>query len=331
MNEPGIPAPLYVSTSAPPPPGSLTFGQILDRIFRLMRSNFRLFVGIAAAPATAILALYAVMIATFLSILRLPYAHRPPQLPPMMGWMFFAIFLFDLLLIVIYALYEPAASYAALQANAGVKATIGEAWAVAWHKAGRYIWLAILRSLIVALPIMVLAGLIGGTVAYSFVHAKANGDPWVFVSVFPFLMLLYLGAIVYAVLVMLRIVLAVPACVAENVSAWAAIRRSNQLTCGARGRIFLLGLLLYAFAYVAMMLLELVVFFFVAIGMLVAGLAHITMVPWGLVGIGVLAVIVLCAFFVFTACISAVCSTAIVVVYHDQRLRKESSTPAHGA
>jgi hypothetical protein len=55
------------------------------------------------------------------------------------------------------------------------------------------------------------------------------------------------------------------------------------------------------------------------------------MVPWGCVGIGILAVIALCAFFVFAACISAVYSTAIVVVYHDQRLRKESSTPPLGA
>jgi hypothetical protein len=182
-----------------------------------------------------------------------------------------------------------------------------------------------------ALPIVVLEGLIGGIIAYSFVHGKGNCDPRVIVTVFPFLMLLYLGSIVYAILILLRIVLAVPACVAENLSAWASIRRSNQLTQGARGRIFLLGLLLYAFAYIAMMALELVVFFFVAIGMLVAGVAHVTMVPWGCVGIGILAVIALCAFFVFTACILAVYSTAIVVVYHDQRLRKESCTPASGA
>jgi hypothetical protein len=330
MNGPDIPAPLYGSTSAPPPPGSLTFGQILDRIFQLMRSNFRLFVSIAAAPAAGVIAFYALTIATVLSFVR-PWQHRtPPEFHPPMGLML-PIFLFYLLMLAVYALYEPAASYAALQANAGVKATFGQAWAVAWRKAGRYIWLFVLRALIVALPIMVFAGSMAGTVAYSFVHAKGNVDPRVIVSVFPLLLLLYLASLVYAVLVMLRIVLAVPACVAENLSAWTAIRRSNRLTYGARGRIFLLGLLLYAFAYIAVMLLELVVFFFVAVGMLVAGLAHLAMVPWGFVGIGILAVIALCAFFVFVACISAVSCTAIVVVYHDQRLRKESGAPASAA
>jgi hypothetical protein len=147
MDEPGIPAPLYISTSAPPPPGALTFGQILDRIFHLMRSNFRLFVGIASVPAAGIAAFYALMIAAVLSVVK-PW-QQPTSIPALstMCWILGVVFIFYLLLMAIYALYEPAASYAALQANAGVNATFRQAWAVAWHKAGRYIWLSILRLL----------------------------------------------------------------------------------------------------------------------------------------------------------------------------------------
>jgi hypothetical protein len=331
MNEPGIPAPLYISTAAPLPPGALTFGQILDRIFHLMRSNFRLFVGIASAPAAGMAVFNALMMAAMLLIVKPWHPQIPPPIFPMMGWFFAAVFLFDLLILVIFALYEAAASYAALQANAGITVTIGQSWAAAWRKAGRYIWLAILRALIVALPIMIVAGLIAGSAVYAVMRSKSGCVPQTFFTVFPLLMLLDLGAVVYAILIMLRILLAVPACVAENLTAWRSICRSNQLTQGARGRIFLLGLVLYAIVYVAVMVLELAIFSIVAVAVLVGAVVHLTMVPWGWTGIGILAVVFVCALWLWSACIWAVYSAAIVVVYHDQRLRKESSTPAPAA
>ena len=131
MNEPGTPSPVYAPTAAPWPPGALTFGQILDRIFHLMRSNFRLFVGIASAPAACFIVFYALLIATMLRIFKPWHPQALPAAFPMMGWFFAAIFVFYLLILLVCALYEPAASYAALQANAGVKVTIGQAWAVA--------------------------------------------------------------------------------------------------------------------------------------------------------------------------------------------------------
>ena len=331
MNEPGIPAPVYISTAAPLPPGALTFGQILDRIFHLMRSNFRLFVGIAAVPSAGMVVLYALMMAAMLWIVKPWHPQMPPHVFPMMGWFFAAAVLFDLLILVIYALYEAAASYAALQANARVKVTFGQSCAFAWRKAGRYIWLAILRAVIVALPIMIIASLVAGSAVNAMMRSKGGFYPQAFFTVFPLLMLLDLGAIVYAILIMLRIVLAVPACVAENLSAWKSICRSNQLTQGARGRIFLLGLVLYAIVYVAVLALELAIFFIVAVGVLMGTLAHLAMVPWGWMGIGILALVFVCALWLWSACIWAVYSAAIVVLYHDQRLRKESSTPAPAA
>jgi len=328
MNGPGIPVPQYLSTAAPLPPGALTFGQLLDRIFSLMRSNFRLFVGIAAVPVAGMAAFYALIIAIVVAVIR-PWQHpEPAEILPMLGRMFAAVFVVYLLLMVIYALYEAAGSYAALQANAGVRVTFGQSWAMAFRKAGRYIWLAILRTLIVGLPIMVVAGLIAGTVASWIVHAKGNPDPIVILRVFPLFALLYLGSAVYAILILLRIVLAVPACVAENRTAWASICRSNQLTRGARGRIFLLGLLLYAITYVAMMAVELVVYLFVILALAVGAVAHLTIDPWGFVGIGILVVIFLCGLFAVMASIAALYCTAIVAVYHDQRLRNESIAAA---
>jgi hypothetical protein len=64
---------------------------------------------------------------------------------------------------------------------------------------------------------------------------------------------------------------------------------------------------------------------------LVGAVAHLPMVPWGWTGIGILAAVLVCALWLWSACIWAVYSAAIVVIYHDQRLRKESTSPAPAA
>ncbi len=327
MSEQGFPSP-----SVPPAPatvaaprGPMTFGQILDRIFQLMRANWRLFVGIALAPATGIIAYYAVVIAAFFPVLRPLILQQPPRLSLMtIAWFAVTYVLGIVLMVVIYALYEPAAVYAALEANTGTRVTFGKAWGVAWNKAGRYIWLAILRALIVALPIMVFGGVIAGTVGLSLARGQSGVSPSAMIMLFPLLMLFYLGAMVYAVLVMLRLVLAVPACVAEDVSAWTAIRRSNQLTYGVKGRIFLLALLMYAIAYAAFLVVEMVILFLGAIATIAGMALHLAMVPWGYAGIGVAAFVFACAYLLWFAAIAGAYSTLFAVVYQDQRLRLEA-------
>ena len=331
MSEQGFPSPSVppAPASVAAPRGPMTFGQILDRIFQLMRANWRLFVGIALAPAAGIIAYYAVVIAAFFPALKPLILQQQPHLSLMtMVWFAVTYVLGIVLMVVIYALYEPAAVYAALEANAGTRVTIGKAWAVAWRKAGRYIWLAILRALIVMLPIMVFGGVIAGTVGISLARGQGGSNPYAMIMLFPLLMLFYVGAMVYAVLVMLRLVLAVPACVAEDVSAWTAIRRSNQLTYGAKGRLFLLALLMYAIAYAAFLVVEMAIFFVGAIAVLVGMALHLTMAPWGYIGIGVAAVVFACAYLLWMACIAAAYSTLFALVYQDQRLRMEGVAAA---
>ncbi len=57
---------------------------------------------------------------------------------------------------------------------------------------------------------------------------------------------LFMLALVYGVLMSLRYSLAMPACVVEDLPAAGAIKRSIDLSQGSRGRIFVLGLLVYA-------------------------------------------------------------------------------------
>lgn len=328
MNDPGVPAPVPLPYAAGLPPGALTFGQILDRIYHLARSNFRLFASIAAVPAACMAIFYAVMVAAMLLLVK-PWQQQPAHLALRgTAWLFAAEFFCYLPLLVIYALYEAAGNYAALQANAGVKTTFAESWAMAWRRAGRYIWLAILRTLVVALPILAIGGLVGGSIALTALRAKGSFDPTAILALIPLFLLLYLVAMVYATLAMLRLILAVPACVAEDLGTWSSICRSNKLTEGSRGRIFLLGLVVYAVLYAACLVLEVVILVFVAIAVLVAVLAHPAMVPWGWIGIGALALVILGVLFAITVLACIAYSSTTAVIYHDQRLRNESTAPA---
>jgi hypothetical protein len=307
----------------------MTFGQILDRLLQLMRANWRLIVGISLVPGAGIIFYFGVMFAAFFPALKPVILKQQPNLSPMtFVWLVPAYILGMIVMIVISALYEPAAAYAALKANTGMRVTFGNAWAVAWSNAGRYIWLSLLRALIVMLPILVFGAVFVGSVGLSLVHGRVGTNSSAMIGFFPLIVLFYLGAMVYAVLVMLRLVLAVPVCVAEDLSAWRSIRRSNQLTHGAKGRIFLLALLMYAIAYAAFLVAEMVIFFLGAIVALAGMLLHLTMAPWGYIGIGVGAVVFLCAYLFWIALIAGAYQTMFAVVYQDQRLRLEGAAAA---
>ena len=311
------------------PRGAKTFGQILDRLLQVMRPNWRLIVGIALVPGAGIVAYFAVMFAAFFPVLKPIMLHQTLGFSPLaMVWLFAAYILGIFLVILISALYEPAAAYAALNANTGTRVTFGSAWAVAWSNAGRYIWLAILRALIVMAPIVVFGALFVGSVVLSLAHGRVGSNSSAMIAIFPLILLYYLGAMVYAILVMLRLVLAVPACVAEDVSAWKSLCRSNRLTHGAKGRIFLLALLIYAIGYAAFLVVEMVIFFLGAMVALAGMLLHLPMAPWGYVGIGVGAVVFLCAYLFWLALIAGAYQTLFAMVYQDQRLRLEEPAAA---
>jgi hypothetical protein len=339
MNEPGSPSPLPPSSLQPSEPGAsapvpqprgpMSFGQALDRVFHLMRANFGLFVGTAIVPALVCVVLYVPLVAAMIWTVKPWHPQGQPQASPLtMGWLGAAIFVVAMLMVVIFALYQPAGSFAALEADKGTRVTVGAAWAVAWGKAGRYIWLMILRTLIVMLPIVIFGALLVGGMALTGVVGHDHGDPKRWLAMLPIIMLLYLGSIVYAILIMLRLALAVPACVAENASAWTSIRRSNKLTHGAKGRIFLLALVMYAIVYAAFLVFELAMALLAALGLLVGVLLHLTLAPWGFIGIGVLGIVFLCALLLYMACVWAAYNTVFAVIYHDQRLCMEGVAPA---
>ena len=136
--------------------------------------------------------------------------------------------------------------------------------------------------------------------------------------------------IVYCILLMLRFAVAFPASVEEGLTAWAALQRSAKLTKKAKGRIFLVLLVVYAVMYAVNLLFMLIFVLLAAIGAGVAMLAHVTQgspaffILIGLAVLGYLLVLVACTMFAYAAY-----STTLAVLYHDQRLRKDGLLPHH--
>ena len=159
-------APSVPVSVSPILPASLTFGQLLDRVFRLVRTNFKLFMGSASVPTASMVVLYALMLAAILSLVNPFHPQNPPHIDPATSIGLSVVMLLSCIpFMLVYALYEAATSHAALQADLSIRVTVREAWARAWDKAGRYTWLMVLRILAVMAPIALLGLLVGGGTA----------------------------------------------------------------------------------------------------------------------------------------------------------------------
>jgi hypothetical protein len=108
----------------------------------------------------------------------------------------------------------------------------------------------------------------------------------------------------------LRYSLAVPACVVEELPATPAIKRSIELSEGSRGRIFVLGLLVYAVRAVLGLL-----FGFPMIALALKHPGQPLPLPW--------MILAQLGSFVISALIGPIYSTGLTLFYYDQRIRKE--------
>ncbi len=314
----------------PAPSVPMTFGQILDRTYQVMRANFRLFLCIAAIPAGALFLIFAPVVVFMLIATGPQLQGQIATLPAFPVYLLAIVMPISYVaLFVVFALYLPAASYAVTQADLGIRVTFTEAYAVAWRRFGRYLWLMILGALYVIVP--VLASVLVIVLGAILLHASAGEStgPGAALVLIPLGVLLYFAALVYSILIMLRFSLAYPACVVEGLPAWPSLKRSGRLTEGAKGRIFLVLLIVYALTYIVSLACIAVFCAVALIGAMAAILAHVTVgstasfVLIGLAVLGYLLVIVAASLFSYAAY-----TTALGVLYHDQRLRKDGPAAA---
>lgn len=307
----------------------MSIGQILDRVYRLVRGYWRLILGTAIVPSVAVMApIFLVMAWWFIILLPSISSHSGamPHIP-----VYFPLFVISLNLIFvpIYAFYAPAGVYVAIQANLGVRVTVRQAYSVAWRQYGRYLWLMVLGFLYILIPLAVVVLLIGGGALLLLHGAQPDSMPAAFFLLIPAGILAYFGVLVYSILILLRFAVAFPAAVAEDLPARAALRRSTGLTCGARGRIFVVLLVVYLCVYFASLAFMIAVGLIVSICALAALAAHVAVGSAAFYTLIVLAGLVyILTMTVYAAAIYAAMATALGVIYHDQRWRKEGVFPS---
>lgn len=321
MNDAPLSAPLPIL-------GSLTFGQTLDRVFHLLRSRFGLLVGVAAWPVLAVLGLTAAGFGVFLALFGFhPLAPIPPV--AQIVYIVSAALLLSIVSLLVYALYLPAASFASVQADREATVTVRQSYQVACRNYARSLWLMILIGLYIAIPVAVFALLIGGALALIRFAAIAGPGHTAAFLLIPLIALLYIAIFVYSVFITVRFSAAYPACVTEQLTARASLRRSAFLTRGNRWRILGVFAICYAAAYALNLVVIALYAVVVVLGAVVAAtVAHIGQnSPAFLVLLtlaGLAYVIVICACMIFSY---AVCTVALGVLYNDLLRRKTPLPP----
>ncbi|HVC47234.1 MAG TPA: hypothetical protein VND90_08290 [Terracidiphilus sp.] len=293
----------------------LTLGEILDRTAQLYRENFLLFAGIAAVYSGILLVLGLMQIGVD-EILRAEHVEQS------MRWVIWAAACVSAVVAFIFAGAAVAANNRAVGwLHLGQPATIRGAYGSILPQIGRYLWLMTITAVMVWLPfglvygsylgvILLYAGpkgLIGRTGVPVMPMDSHATMVFLTATVVFFLLLIPVG--VYTAIMALRYSLAVPACVVENVKARQSIRRSIALSKGARGRIFLLFLLVASVDIGLVMITQML--------FLVSVLKHHGALPvWERVAQQLVA-------FLTNTFVGPILATGLTLFYYDQRVRKE--------
>jgi hypothetical protein len=283
----------------------MTLGEILDRTAQLYRTNFLLFAGIYAVYAGVVLVLNLAQIGLTSMLKGLALTVWVPVL---LGF----IAVIEVLFLIIFAGAVIAAiNRAVAWVHLGEPATIRGAYMSTLPQLGRYIWLMILTTFFICAPLVLLLILIP-LVIFTVPGLSPGGfgsEVLEGLAIFV-LVLFFIAWLVYAIIMGLRYSLAVPACVVENLKARRAIRRSIELSKGSRGRIFLLGLLIFVIQFALVMLTQ--VFFVVA---MFKQPGHV-LPAWMQASQQII------GFFTNTF-LGPIWATGIALFYFDQRVRKE--------
>jgi len=305
-------------------------GQILDRIFCLLRGHFRLFLKISAVMAAGMFVAYALF---FGSLFAFGVFHglraQQPDPAKVFAVMIPAGLLAWLLFMLVFAVFETAATYAALQANRGIPVGFREAYAVALRSPGRFLWLMVLRMVRVGLPMIACYAVIAALVLLG-MPKNSHPSMGLIMVLIPAIGVGYLGSLVYAVMMGIRLALAVPACIVEDAAGGAALRRSITLTRDAKGRIFLVMLVVYAAGYGGLMVIQFAGFVVGAAGALLLSLFHLPVVG-SVIAIGLLILCVLAGMFAGMGLLACGFASGLAVIYHDQRRWMEGVTAQRAA
>ena len=299
----------------------LSLGEILDRTVQLYRRNFLLLLGISFLPA-AIDVLITGSGSIFLTS-QAPQLQTSPSVQTFFTF-FGAIAGFLLiglpLLVAIFSIALSALNFTAFQRSHGVEVTIREAYTYAFRHLWRYLGIFALQLLFAAIiPSAVFAGIVFiGAMLSALVATSGAGPVFAIIAVI-LAVILVIALIVAAISVWLRFCLAFPVCVTEQTRVWPSLQRSNRLTKGSRGRIFVMYLLVVILTMVAFYALDLPVQILLKLTVFKSTemMALLSKPPL------LLQVVNLFISFLERSFVMPIYAIALVLFYNDQRTRQE--------
>ena len=294
----------------------LTLGEILDRTAQLYRSHFWLLAGIASVYSGALLLLGLVQIG-IQEFLRMEHLERYVML---LGAIGIVVQLF--ISFLVGGIAVAANNRAVGWVHLGEPATIRGAYGSILPRTGRYIWLMTIIYFVLWTPLVLAYGGYIATIYFWIRPARgalknlanstataADQQALLLMGLVTFLFaLVCVVGVAYAIVMGLRYSLAIAACVVENLKARDGIRRSVELSKGARGRIFALALLVIVIQLGLVLITQM---FFIVMsfrhGQLSAGARVLQQV----------------VAFVTNTFIGPMYATGLTLFYYDQRVRKE--------
>ncbi len=295
----------------------MTLGEILDRTAELYRTHFLLFAGISSIFAVIMLA---VQLLYLRSLVLLGY----PNFMAHWQWGTASVAVVEALVVLMLAGLSIAANNRAVAwVYLNKPATIRAAAKSVLPRLRTYLWLMTITAFRAWAPFAALyvafIGIAFTVLPHDFMtnpaamQRAAHQDPTAVATAgigMLILMPFFALAFVHGVWMTIRYSLAVPACVVEELPAAGAIKRSISLSEGSRGRIFVLGLLVYAVRTVLGIL-----FGFPMIALAVKHPGQPLPVLW--------LVVAQIGSFLTSAMIGPIYSTGLTLFYYDQRIRKE--------
>jgi len=294
----------------------LTLGEVLDRTAQLYRSRFLVYFGIGFIPAGTVL-VFAAAAFVVLAWLGSNSNSLPSNVQNLLVWAFLGGIGIVAIPVCVGA---TALGWVAMCAAAsheflgGEKMTIRAAYQLAWKRKGRYVGLYLAAVLLVAVvPAAVFLGLARGADAVNAAAREAGIGGLASLAMFLVLAALF-G---YAVWMLLRICLAFPVSLVEQIGVRGAIKRAAVLSKGTKGRIFLLYLLGVALGWI------LAIGFFLPVGILFA-VSSWTNNPEHAQMLGMILLFTWYGlWFAVQAFTKPVYGIALTMFYFDQRIRKE--------
>lgn len=294
----------------------LNLGEILDRTAILYRSRFLIFLGIAAIPTGVVLFFAAAVFLLSAWMGSTVDASATALLGVgVVGTVLVAI----PVCVGATALGSAALTHAASRHFMEQPMTIRGSYRYAWSRGWRYVGLLSLQILFLAVVPFGAWTVVFTILAFISAFGR-NAGPGGAPGALPgTLMLLFgLALVVFFLWMLLKLCLAFPACVVEQMGAWASLKRANSLGRGTRGRMLVLYLLAGALSWVVSLVLSVP-------ALVLLSLFPQLNTPQHAQTIGAAFLFLMYgSSFASQAFTKPVTSIALVVFYYDQRIRKEA-------